>query len=183
MTTTKVYADFQNLDDLNRLRLTCWGTRLDLERQRIELHEGRRLTFVTDDADDEGRPTELLATGVVQYDADGGYWTARVDWAALRHNWLSSKLKRKLRGRLHRPAQGSRFFRERAVRAIFAMSLGFPASEVERYLQKYRRSRTNFESYCVSEILRGLRNKVAAAVIARTFLNLTKMEMSGSPAG
>ena len=30
MSGSKVYADFQNLDDLNRLRLTCAGTTADL---------------------------------------------------------------------------------------------------------------------------------------------------------
>jgi hypothetical protein len=40
----KVYADFQNLDDLNRLRLTAAGTLQDLERQGIQLHEGLLLT-------------------------------------------------------------------------------------------------------------------------------------------
>jgi hypothetical protein len=33
----RVYADFQNLDDLHRLRLTCAGTVRDVERQDIEL--------------------------------------------------------------------------------------------------------------------------------------------------
>ena len=28
MATPKVYADFQNLDDFNRLRLTCAGLRM-----------------------------------------------------------------------------------------------------------------------------------------------------------
>jgi hypothetical protein len=40
----KVYADFQNLDDLNQLRLTAASTIRDLERQGIQLHEGLFLT-------------------------------------------------------------------------------------------------------------------------------------------
>ena len=35
MSAPKVYADFQNLDDVNRLRLTCAGTHRDLERQQL----------------------------------------------------------------------------------------------------------------------------------------------------
>ena len=31
MSPSKIYADFHNLDDLNRLKLTCAGTREDLE--------------------------------------------------------------------------------------------------------------------------------------------------------
>ena len=36
----RVYADFQNLDDANRLRLTCAGTAQDLERLGLRLTEG-----------------------------------------------------------------------------------------------------------------------------------------------
>jgi hypothetical protein len=85
MASPRVYADFQNVDDENRLRLTCTGTRRDLERQGIELHEGMVLTLYTDDADDEGRPDELLAEGVVQYDKAGACWVAAIDWQAVRH--------------------------------------------------------------------------------------------------
>ena len=85
MANPKVYADFQNLDDFNRLRLTCAGTRDDLERQHVTLHEGMVVTLYTDDADDQGRPDELLADGVVRYNADERCWVAEVDWSALRH--------------------------------------------------------------------------------------------------
>jgi len=85
MTMSRVYADFQNLDDTNRLRLTCAGTFQDLERQGIQLREGLILTFYSDDADDRGLPDELRVEGVVQYDADGQCWVATIDWAAIRH--------------------------------------------------------------------------------------------------
>ena len=52
MTPPRVYADFQNLDDQNRLRLTCPGTLQDLKREGIQLREGMALTLYTDDADD-----------------------------------------------------------------------------------------------------------------------------------
>jgi hypothetical protein len=81
----KVYADFQNLDDSNRLRLTCAGTTADLARQGIQLKEGLVLTFYMDDADDEGRPDELLADGVVRYDENERGWVAQIDWSAVRH--------------------------------------------------------------------------------------------------
>jgi hypothetical protein len=80
-----VYADFQNLDDSNRLRLTCAGTTADLTRQGIQLREALVLTFYMDDADGEGRPDELLAEGVVRYDQGERAWVARVDWSAVRH--------------------------------------------------------------------------------------------------
>jgi hypothetical protein len=81
----KIYADFHNLDDSNRLRLTCAGTKEDLERQSIELHEGLVLTFYMDDADDQGEPDELRTQGVVHYDEREATWVASVDWSAVRH--------------------------------------------------------------------------------------------------
>jgi hypothetical protein len=85
MSRARVYADFQNLDDSNRLRLTCTGTFEDLVRQRIELSEGLMLTFYMDDADDQGEPDELRAEGAVSYDQSAATWVASVDWSAVRH--------------------------------------------------------------------------------------------------
>jgi hypothetical protein len=85
MSNPRVYADFQNLDDANRLKLTCAGTWEDLERQEIRLQEGCVLTFYMDDADDEGRPDELLAEGTVRYNHQEQCWVAEIDWSALRH--------------------------------------------------------------------------------------------------
>src|SRR5262245_47313375 len=86
MSRPKVYADFQNLDDANRLRLTCAGTREDLERHGIQLREGCVLTFYMDDADEEGRPDELLADGTVHDNPQEKCWVAEIDWTALRHS-------------------------------------------------------------------------------------------------
>jgi hypothetical protein len=85
MANPRVYADFQNLDDDNRVKLTCVGTREDLARQGIELQEGLVLTLYSDDADDQGRPDELRVEGVVHYQADEQCWVAAVDWTAVRH--------------------------------------------------------------------------------------------------
>jgi hypothetical protein len=85
MSRPRVYADFQNLDDSNRLRLTCVGTKQDLARQHIELHEGLVLTFYMDDADDQGEPDELRTEGIVHYDEKEGSWVASVDWSSVRH--------------------------------------------------------------------------------------------------
>src|SRR3954451_25191672 len=85
MALPKVYADFQNLDDENRLRLTCAGTTKDLQRQGIQLRDGLVLTFCTDDADDAGNPDEMRVEGRVHYDAEQQCWVAIVDWSALRH--------------------------------------------------------------------------------------------------
>jgi hypothetical protein len=85
MSTSRVYADFQNLDDQNRLRLNCAGTRQDLASQGVQLREGLVLTFYMDDADDHGQPDDLLADGVVHFNEDERCWVAAIDWSALRH--------------------------------------------------------------------------------------------------
>ena len=85
MTNPRVYADFQNLDDENRLRLTCAGTRRDLERQGIELRQEMKLTLYTDDANEHGQPDELLAEGVVQFNDAENCWVAKIDWEAIHH--------------------------------------------------------------------------------------------------
>jgi hypothetical protein len=85
MSKPKVYADFHNLDDSNRLRLTCAGTIADLARQGIELQEGMALTFYMDDADDQGQADELRTDGIIHYDKCDGYWFASVDWSAVHH--------------------------------------------------------------------------------------------------
>ncbi len=86
MAAPRVYADFQNLDDENRLRLTCAGTRRDLERQGIRLREGMTLTLYTDDADDAGQPDPLWVEGVVHFDQAEQCWVASIDWNAIRHD-------------------------------------------------------------------------------------------------
>jgi len=86
MSNSQVYADFQNLDDENRLRLTCAGTRRDLERQEMEVREGMVLTLYTDDANDAGQPDEPLADGVVHFDKAENCWVAAIDWNEIRHS-------------------------------------------------------------------------------------------------
>jgi hypothetical protein len=86
MAKPKIYADFHNLDDSNRLRLTCAGTIADLARQHIELHEGLALTFYMDDADDQGDADAIRTDGVVHYDEGECSWVASVDWSAIRHD-------------------------------------------------------------------------------------------------
>lgn len=85
MIAPRVYADFQNLDDANRLRLTCAGTLGDLRRHDIELREGLVLTLYTDGADEQGRADELRVEGIVEYDPAARCWVAAIDWNALRH--------------------------------------------------------------------------------------------------
>lgn len=85
MAHPRVYADFQNIDDANRLRLTCAGTLQDLAQHGIQLHDGLVLTFYSDDADEQGQPDELRVEGVAHYDTEEQCWVATINWAAIRH--------------------------------------------------------------------------------------------------
>ena len=79
----RVFADFHNLDDESRVRLDSNGTRDDLARLGVQLVEGLQLTLYTDDADEAGRPDDLLVDAVAFHGAEG--WVAAADWATLRH--------------------------------------------------------------------------------------------------
>lgn len=85
MMLPRIYADFQNLDDFNRLKLASAGTAEDVARLGVQLRDGLMVTFYTDDADDEGRADELLVEGIVRFNEDERCWVAEVDWNAVRH--------------------------------------------------------------------------------------------------
>jgi len=75
------YTDLQNLDDSNRLRLTCEETAQDLERSGLPLGAGLLLTFYTVNKNEAECPDELRAEGGVYYD-DQQCWVAVIDWGA-----------------------------------------------------------------------------------------------------
>jgi hypothetical protein len=81
----RVYADFHNADPVGRLRLTCVGTTEDLDRLKIQLSEGMRLTFYADDVNAQGNTDELIVDGIVGYSRDENCWVATIDWDAIRH--------------------------------------------------------------------------------------------------
>jgi hypothetical protein len=82
----RIYADFQNLDDENRVRLDSRGTAKDLVRLGILLSDGLEVTLYTDDADARGQPDDLLVDGVVRLAENSADWIADVDWSSLRHS-------------------------------------------------------------------------------------------------
>ncbi len=81
----KIYADFHNLDDQNRIRLTTAGTLEDLQRLGIDLVEGMSLTFYMDDADDLGNPDDIMVDGTVHFSEAEKCWSASVYWSGVYH--------------------------------------------------------------------------------------------------
>jgi hypothetical protein len=55
------------------------GTTQDVMLNDIKLEEGLRLRFYCEDADDEGKPDELLFEGIVHFDSDKKQWYAIID--------------------------------------------------------------------------------------------------------
>jgi hypothetical protein len=61
------------------------GTKQDVILNDIKLEEGLRLGFYCDDADNEGRPDNLLFEGTVHFDSDKGQWYAIIDENSYQH--------------------------------------------------------------------------------------------------
>jgi hypothetical protein len=56
----------------------------------VRLRAGMRLTVFDDDADDQGKPSKIVATGVVEPSPDwlqcnGSRWVLRIDESGIRH--------------------------------------------------------------------------------------------------
>ncbi len=83
MFADRIYADFQNLDDEQRIRLTTAGSVRDLALLP-PVAEGDELHLYTDDADDEGHPDPLFVDGVAERSPDGN-WVVRVNWSTVRN--------------------------------------------------------------------------------------------------
>jgi hypothetical protein len=62
------------------------GTTQDVMLNDIKLEEGLQLSFYCEDADDEGRPDELLFEGTVHFDAEKKQWYTIVDENSYRHS-------------------------------------------------------------------------------------------------
>jgi hypothetical protein len=84
----RVFADFNNADEEDRLRLNCIGTIEDLARQKIELQDSQTLTFYSED---------LEVEGIVKHSPEENIWVAVIDWDNIRQVEYLPKLMEKLR--------------------------------------------------------------------------------------
>lgn len=80
-----ICADINKYDDRRRILLTTVGTLHDLDRFKITLVDGLRLVFYSDDADEYGRPDNLVFEGTVEFDEARNRWVASIDWTNFRH--------------------------------------------------------------------------------------------------
>ena len=72
----KMFADFHNADEQERLRLTCLGTVEDAARLDIRFHEGMILVL-------SNREVEVEST--VAWNTEENRWVAAIDWDAIRN--------------------------------------------------------------------------------------------------
>ena len=72
---TRIFADFHNADPQGRLSLNCNGTVHDLSTQGIQLSEGLRLLFYSE---------ELEVDGMVAFSKAEHTWVGIIDWKAIR---------------------------------------------------------------------------------------------------
>jgi hypothetical protein len=61
------------------------GTLQDIALNDIRLEEGVRLSFYCEDADDAGKPDDLLFEGTVHFDSEKQQWYVIVEESSYRH--------------------------------------------------------------------------------------------------
>lgn len=83
--TKRIYVDFMKMDAEGRLLLTCIGTVRDLEAEHIQLTDGLVLPVYSDDLDAQGNRDDLVAEGIVRYDASNERWVLEVAQHAIRN--------------------------------------------------------------------------------------------------
>lgn len=92
MTRARIYHDFNKLDpDADELGwttvrapLVCRGTADDLERLKIELHDGMLVTlYQPDDVDQQGNSDCLEVGATIRRSAKGEYWVGEFVYSEL----------------------------------------------------------------------------------------------------
>ena len=85
MKLPEIYADFNKLDDQNRIRLTTLGSIEDIARQALQLRDGLPLIVTMDDADDDGNSDDLMADAIVRYNEKEKCWVAQIEWSSVKN--------------------------------------------------------------------------------------------------
>lgn len=85
-----IYADFQKLDDMGRLVLSCIGSLKDLDRQNFDLTAATDVIFYSDDMDENGNDNWLCVEGSVLFDEEAATWLGNYDSSNFYHSSISS---------------------------------------------------------------------------------------------
>lgn len=74
-----LYADFNEMLESNLVLLSATDEKISLYGEVVSLHDGLEVMLYMDDVNEEGRPDNLMATGVVEANRSEG-WGAHVKW-------------------------------------------------------------------------------------------------------
>jgi len=90
MCKPRLYVDFNEMLEPDLVLLSAGDMKTDSSGTEIHLHQGLSVDIYTDDIDDQGHPDPLIASGVVEANADRGWsrrakWCCRIDEAGIRH--------------------------------------------------------------------------------------------------
>lgn len=90
MDRPRLYVDFNEMLEPDLVLLSQTDTKVDSSGATIALSEGLRVHVYMDDVDDEGRPDNLVASGLVERHPGTGFgqaarWCCRIDAAGIRH--------------------------------------------------------------------------------------------------
>jgi len=84
----RILVDFNEMTDENVVLLSREDTRLDSSGSLVALCAGLRVYLYAEDADENGAPCHLLATGIVERN-DADDWSAAVPWRCRIDQWES----------------------------------------------------------------------------------------------
>lgn len=89
----RLYVDFNERVDTDTYLLSRGDTRVDSAGNVIDLHEGLRVYVYCPDRNDDGTPTNLIATGIVEINETTD-WSAHVKWRCRIDRWHEQELER-----------------------------------------------------------------------------------------
>ncbi len=82
----RIYVDFNEMVEPELVLLSRDDQKVDSAGNTVTLAEGLRVHVYMDDADDDGNPTNLLATGVAERNRETT-WSAHVRWCCRIDAW------------------------------------------------------------------------------------------------
>ena len=86
----RLYVDFNELLAPDLVLLSQHDTKRDTNGNMVHLHEGLAVSIFSDDADANGKPDNLVASGIVERNSNEGWakhvkWCCRISAEGIRH--------------------------------------------------------------------------------------------------
>jgi hypothetical protein len=86
----RLYVDFNEMVEQDLVLLSREDQKVDSAGNVVPLYEGLRVYIYTPDADDDGVPRNLLATGLVERNRAQQDWSASTRWCCRIDKWENS---------------------------------------------------------------------------------------------